>query len=149
MLLRTHTAVGLVAALYFLPHVVNKVIFVPIVLLASALPDIDTGYSNIGKHKIFRPVQMFSSHRGIFHTYTMCIAISVLLALFYPIFALPFFLGYSFHLILDSFTPKGIRPFWPFRVRVEGRIKTGGPIDTTIFYVCLIFAAALLINMVL
>ena|SRR3989344_1614873 len=147
MLLRTHIAVGLVVALYFLPHVVNKVIFVPLVLLASALPDIDTGYSSIGRKKVFRPVQLMTRHRGIFHTYTMCIAISVLLALFYPILALPLFLGYSFHLILDSFTPKGIMPFWPFRVRVQGNIKTGGPIDTTIFYVCLIFAAALLINL--
>ena len=146
MLLRTHIAVGLAVAFYFLPHVVNKLYFLPVVLIASALPDIDTGYSSIGRRKIFRPVQLMTRHRGIFHTYTFCILVSLLFALYYPVLALPFFLGYSFHLILDSFTPQGIVPFWPFRIKVEGKIKTGGSIDSTIFYASLIFAAALLVK---
>ena len=149
MLLRTHIAVGLAVAFYFLPHVVNKLYFLPVVLIASALPDIDTGYSSIGRKKIFRPIQLMTRHRGIFHTYTFCILVSLLFAFFYPVLALPFFLGYSFHLILDTFTPQGIAPFWPFRVRVEGKIKTGGSIDSAIFYISLIFALALFVNLFL
>lgn len=146
MLLRTHVAVGLAVAFYFLPHVVNKLYFIPVVLIASTLPDIDTGYSSIGRKKIFRPVQLMTKHRGIFHTYTLCIAVSILFAFFYPVIALPFFLGYSFHLILDTFTPQGITPFWPLKIRVSGNVKTGGTIDTAIFYISLIFAVALLIK---
>ncbi len=149
MLSRTHLAIGLAVSLYFLPHVVNKIVFIPIVLVASLLPDIDSGYSKLGKKKIFMPVQMLSNHRGIFHTYTLCIVASILLTFIYPVSALPFFLGYSFHLIADSFTPQGIRPFWPLRVRVAGGIKTGGSIDTTIFYISLIVAAALLVSLFL
>ncbi len=149
MLLKTHIAVGLAVAFYFLPHVINKLYFIPVVLIASVLPDIDTGYSSIGRRKVFMPVQLMTKHRGIFHTYTLCIAISILFAFFYPVLALPFFIGYSFHLILDTFTPQGIAPFWPLRIRVAGNIKTGGNIDSAIFYISLIVAAGLLINLLL
>ena len=147
MLSRTHLAVGLTVALYFLPYVTHKWIFLPLVLISSILPDIDSGYSKIGKHRIFRPIQMVSKHRGILHTYTVCIIVSIIFALFVPTLALPFFLGYSFHLILDSFTPEGIKPFWPFRIRVAGNVKTGGSIDSTIFYVSSLFGLALFIKL--
>lgn len=135
MMLRTHLAVGIAVVLYFLPFIEHKLVFVPVALIASILPDIDSGFSNIGKHKIFRPVQWLSNHRGILHTYTFCIGISVLLAFFYPIVALPFFLGYSFHLYLDMFTPQGIKPFWPLKVKSSGHVTTGGKVDATIFYI--------------
>src|SRR3989344_8027685 len=124
MLLRTHIAIGLAVALFFLPHVNNKWIFFPIVLLSSILPDADSRFSTLGRKKVFRPLQMVSRHRGILHTYTFCIFISVLLAFYYPALALPFFLGYSFHLYADLFTPEGIMPFWPLKKRVTGHVTT-------------------------
>ena len=133
MLLRTHIAVGLAVAFYFLPHVVNKLYFLPVVLIASALPDIDTGYSSIGRKKIFRPIQLMTRHRGIFHTYTFCILVSLLFAFFYPVLALPFFLGYSLHIYLDSFTELGVAPFWPYRGRSMWKIKTGGKVEQSFF----------------
>src|SRR3989338_4124869 len=139
MLLRTHLAVGIAVALYFLPFIEHKLIFFPVVLISSLLPDIDTGFSTIGRSRLFRPLQWFVKHRGIIHTYTVCIIISIVLAMFYPVYALPFFLGYSFHLYLDMFTPEGIRPFWPLKKRVEGNVKTGGTIDATIFYLFIFF----------
>ena len=134
MIKRTHLAIGLTVALYFLPFVTHKALFIPIILIASVLPDIDTINSNIGKKKIFRPVQYFLKHRGPLHSYTVLIILSTLLAYFYPSFALPFFLGYSLHLFADSFTVGGIRPFWPFKFNTSGIVKTGGVVDKSLFY---------------
>ncbi len=144
MIWKTHFAIGFAAALYFSTRVNRPLIFIPIVLLASLLPDIDSGFSKLGKKPIFRPVQMASSHRGIFHSYTFCIAASIIIAFFYPVLALPFFLGYSFHLFADSFTPQGIRPFWPLKSTSSGLVAAGGRIDKTIFYIFVIIDAIFL-----
>src|SRR3989344_4103511 len=104
MIWKTHLAIGLAAALYFSTHVSNPLLFIPVVLIASLFPDIDSGFSYLGRKPIFKPIQMTTSHRGIIHSYTMAIILSAALAFFYPILALPFFLGYSFHLFADSFT---------------------------------------------
>ncbi len=138
MIKRTHLAIGTALTLYFLPFVKYKAFFIPIVIISSLLPDIDTIRSHLGKKKIFRPVQAFLTHRGPMHSYTICILISLIFAFFFPIFALPFFLGYSFHLFADSFTVNGIRPFWPFKFSTSGVIKTGSMLDKTIFFVFLI-----------
>jgi len=129
----THLAIGFAAAVYFLPLVNNELVFFLVVMATSLLPDADSGTSRLGKKKIFRPLQMISKHRGFFHTYTFAVLASLALALVYPIVALPFFLGYSFHLLADSFTPMGIRPFWPFKGKSTGIVKAGGPIDKAIF----------------
>ena len=134
MIWKTHFAIGVAVALYFANHVNNPLIFIPVVLIASFFPDIDSGFSYIGKKVIFKPVQMVVSHRGIIHSYTACIIFSLAIAFFYPVFALPFFLGYSFHLFADSFTPQGIRPFWPLKSISKGNITTGGKIEKTVFY---------------
>mgnify|MGYP001620000998 CR=1 FL=1 len=138
MIKKTHLAIGLALGLYFLPFMTHKVLFIPIILIASVLPDIDSVNANIGKHKIFRPLQSFLEHRGPLHSYTVVIILSLVLAFFYPVFALPFFLGYSIHLFADSFTVRGIRPFWPFKFHTEGIVKTGGIVDRSLFYVFMI-----------
>ena len=145
MIKRTHLAIGLASALYFLPLVNNKLIFIPIVLIASLLPDIDSGFSQLGKKKIFRPVQVVFTHRGPLHSYTFCILFSLIFAFIYPIFALPFFLGYSFHLFADSFTVNGIRPFWPFKVQSSGVARTGGVVDRTLFLVFILIDIVLFV----
>ncbi len=131
--MRTHIVIGLAVALYFLPHVTDKLIFVPIVLLTSLLPDVDSPNSYFGNRWFSKPVQWIFSHRGPIHSYTLCIALSAVLALFYPVLALPFFLGYSFHLASDSFTVTGIRPFWPLKMQVTGKLKTGGNVERGVF----------------
>jgi len=143
MIKRTHLAIGLVVALYFLSHVENKFIFIPVVLFSSLLPDIDSVYSTIGKHKIFRPLQLIFKHRGVFHSYTFCIFVTVLFAFFYPILALPFFLGYSFHLFADSFTHEGIKPFWPLKLESSGNIRVNGTIEHAIFWVFVLLSILL------
>ena len=144
MLKRTHLAVAFANAFYFLPYVNSKLIFFPVVLLSTLLPDVDNAFSSVGRHKIFRPLQWIFTHRGVIHSYTFAIVLSVLLAFYYPVLAFPFFLGYSFHLFLDAFTVQGIMPFWPLRKRAEGSITTGGRVENAIFFVMLIVDVALL-----
>ena len=131
---KTHLAIGLAVALFFAPHVTEPLLFIPIVLVSSLFPDVDSGFSYIGKNPLSKPVQMTTDHRGIVHSYTFCVALSILIALLFPIAALPFFLGYSFHLFADAFTVQGIRPFWPFKGVSKGFIKSGGLTDKVIFY---------------
>lgn len=135
MMFRTHIAVGIFFSLVFLPLIVNsKIVFVAVVLFCSLLPDIDMSQSYLGKYKILRPLQIIVKHRGLFHSFSLAIIISLFLAFYFPIFALPFFLGYSGHLIADSLTIEGIRPFWPIKDEIKWKIKTGGRREKIIFY---------------
>ncbi|MBI3334176.1 metal-dependent hydrolase [Candidatus Pacearchaeota archaeon] len=134
MLLRTHLALGLLGALLVVPTTTHPFIFLPVVLIACLLPDVDSMYSFLGRFPLLRPLQWAVRHRGIIHSFTLCILISVLFALFIPVLALPFFLGYSIHLLSDSATLEGIRPYWPLKIEYAGRIKVGGTFEQGLFY---------------
>jgi inner membrane protein len=149
MLAKTHFVIGLAISLYFLSHVNHKLIFIPVVLLATFLPDIDSGFSSLGRRWPLRGVQMFTDHRGIMHSYTVCVVISLIFAFFLPVVALPFFLGYSFHLLADSFTSNGIKPFWPLKYVSKGLVRTGGSVEQAIFYTFIIINVVLLIGLFL
>ena len=138
MIKRTHLAVGLAVGLYFLPFVTHKLFFIPIVLLGSILPDIDSATSFLGRRRIFRPVQLFFRHRGPIHSYTVCGIICLIFAFFYPVVALPLFFGYSLHLFLDSFTVGGIKPLWPLNFQSSGIVRTGGAIDKVMFSIFIV-----------
>jgi membrane-bound metal-dependent hydrolase YbcI (DUF457 family) len=137
-MLKTHLAMTGLVVLLFLPHISSWYVFVPIALLATILPDIDTGFSTVGKTTGGRVLQFFVRHRGVFHSLTFAIVLSFLFAVFIPILALPFFLGYSLHLFVDSFTIEGIKPFWPLKHQSSWKIKTGGITETSLFVVFLI-----------
>ncbi len=140
---KTHFIIGLFVALYFLPYVNNKVVFFPIVLISSFIPDLDTIIFPQKDYRILRMLKS-ESYKNFMHSYTFCIMLSSVLAFFYPILALPFFLGYSFHLFFDSLTVHGIAPFWPFRIKTKGFIVPGGMIEKTIT-VILMFLSVLLV----
>lgn len=135
MLRKTHLVIGLAVALHFFPHVNNKWLFLPLVLISTLLPDLDNGTSLFGRNFVSRGVQSVTTHRGFFHSYTFCIPASIILTFIYPVAALPFFLGYSFHLLADSFTVRGIRPFWPHKGISKGKIRTGGKSEDIVFWV--------------
>jgi len=149
MMMRTHLAIGVAVALFLLPHVNNGWIFVPVVIIASLLPDIDSGFSTAGRNVFSKFLQFFVKHRGVIHSLTFAVLVSLLFAFFLPVLALPFFLGFSFHLLADSFTPEGIRPFWPLKGVVKGKIRTGGKVEDVMFVVFLIFDLMLLIALFL
>jgi len=140
----THLMIGVTAILFLFPYVSNKWVFVPVVLIASLLPDIDTMHSYFGKHFIFRPLQWFVKHRGMLHSLTFCLGVTSIFVLFLPELSLSFFVGYGLHLFADSLTVEGIRPWWPASQVVKGSIKTNGRIEKWIFY-CLILASLILL----
>lgn len=146
MLFKTHLAIAGFAALFFLPQVEYKLSFIPLVLIATALPDIDSGFSKLGKKKVFRLLQFFTKHRGLLHSFTFCLVLTLLLALYIPVVALPFFIGYALHLLLDALTVEGIRPFWPFGISTNGKIGVGGPIEEALFVCFLVVDLIFLIS---
>jgi len=135
MLLRTHLSITLFFILLFISSVENKAIFVIVSLAATYIPDIDTPYGKIGRKKIFRFLQFFTKHRGIFHSFTLLFMLFIVLLVFYPAIAFGFFVGYGSHLFADSFTLSGIRPFYPWKKRFKGFIRTGGALEILIFLV--------------
>ena len=134
MLLKTHLMFALFLIILFISHVENKIIFVVMIVIATILPDLDTGFSTFGKSVFARPIQLFVRHRGIIHSFTSAILFSIFLAIFLPVTSLGFFVGYSLHLITDSFTKEGIQPFWPIKAKSSGMIRSGGRVEEGIFF---------------
>ncbi len=133
MLTRTHLAITLFFVLIFISYIENKAVFVVVAFLATLIPDIDSKYSKSGNKKTFRLLQFFVNHRGFFHSYIFLLLITLFFALFIPVLAFAFFLGYSVHLFTDSFTKKGIQPFYPYKKTLSGSIRTGGRIEIIVF----------------
>lgn len=133
MLMKTHLAISIFAILFIISSVSSKVVFVVVALVATLLPDIDSGFSTMGRHALFKPLQFFTQHRGMVHSFTLCLIFSLLFAFYVPVLTLPFFLGYGLHLLVDSFTTEGIRPLWPLRFEAAGLIRVGGTIERALF----------------
>ena len=134
MLVRTHLMFAIILVILFFGLVNHKLVFIGMVFLATIIPDIDTSRSTHGRFFIFRPLQFFVKHRGIIHSFTFAVVIAVLIAIYWPVGSFGFFLGYSVHLICDSFTKEGIQPFWPFKVRSSGPFHTGGKSEDVLFF---------------
>ena len=131
MFKKTHLIIGFFVAIFFLPDVNNKLIFFPVVMIASMIPDLDSLIAPKKDYKILRKFKS-KSYKDFMHSYTLCILLSTLLAFFYPLLALPFFLGYSFHLFFDSLTVPGTTPFWPLKIKSKGFIVPGGKTEKVI-----------------
>jgi membrane-bound metal-dependent hydrolase YbcI (DUF457 family) len=148
MLLKIHLAITLFFVLVFLSSVENKIIFIIIAVFATYLPDIDSRYSKIGRKKITRILNWFTKHRGIIHSFSFLLIIIIFLVLFFPVAAFGFFLGYGLHLFADSFTPAGIRPFYPSKKISKGKIRTGGIIERGVLIAFVILDLILILQMV-
>ena len=138
MLLKTHLAISAFAIILFFSLVKSPLIFLIMCIFGTILPDMDTPFSGTGKVKIARLFQIFVRHRGVIHSLTFGFALSLILAIFFPITAFGFFLGYSLHLITDGFTKEGIMPFWPYSKKASGKITTGGVVEKGVFFVFVI-----------
>jgi len=133
MLLRTHYVIAAFFIILLISSVEHKFIFVVVTMFGTQLPDIDSRYSRIGHRNIARVLQWFTRHRGLIHSYTFLVVLTVILVMMWPISAFGFFLGYGLHLLSDSFTPDGIRPFYPSKMKSRGNIKTGGKMEIGLF----------------
>ena len=120
--------------LLFLESVSNKLIFIGAILVATILPDLDSEFSSWGRHLIFRPLQFFARHRGIIHSFTIAAVFSIIIAIWLPVASFGFFLGYSVHLLVDSFTVEGVQPFWPLKMKTHGFIYSGGRVEEVLFF---------------
>ena len=148
MLLKTHIAISTFFALLILPYINDKVIFLVMVILASAIPDADSKYALAGRGFFMRILQFFVGHRGIIHSFLFLMPVTFFLVLIFPKLAFGFFLGFSLHLLADSFTIHGIKPLYPFGETLSGIIKTGGILETGLFiFIVLSDAVLLLIRM--
>ena len=102
-----------------------------IIAISSLVPDIDLKKSKIGK--LFKPfssmINLFFSHRGFFHSLIFMFLCYFILFAFFRDFSNPFLIGFSSHIILDALTVEGIRPFYPFKFKVRGFLKTGGIVE--------------------
>ncbi|MBT4375986.1 metal-dependent hydrolase [archaeon] len=145
MLIRTHLSITIFGILILISHIEDKFVFVVLALFFTFVPDIDTKMSSLGRKKIFRPLQFFVKHRGIFHSYTFLLAVTFILVLFLPVVALPFFLAYALHLFADSFTKDGIYPFYPWKSKSSWKIKSGGKIEISVFVTFIILDAVILL----
>ncbi len=133
MLNKTHIAIGAFFMLFFLPKVTHVWTYFFIFALATLLPNLDRGISLKGlRLKQDRPVA--PRKRGMLHSFTFCLIITLLFAWFLPTLAFPFFLAYGTHLIVDSWTTEGIRPFWPAKYVAKGNVRQGGSLEHMIFY---------------
>ena len=122
MMLRTHLAFSFFISLFLIKHFNN--LFILIFILATTLPDIDNRHSKLGR---YNPFSFLTKHRGMTHTLLFALILAAILAFatktFHYSYAL--FFGYSLHIILDSFTKHGTKPFYPF-----SNFKIRGPMTT-------------------
>ena len=132
MMLITHVSFALLLALGLIKYLklpVNIYLFVVILVLAGILPDIDCPHTVLGKK--FKFLSKFFKHRGFFHSIILAVilAIIVFLITLNRYYAFAAIIGFLSHIILDSLTPGGTIPFWPQKIRLKGKIKTGSVID--------------------
>lgn len=134
MLIRTHFVITVFAVLLLVSEVEHKFVFAAVALFATLIPDVDSKFSKLGKHKVFRGLQFFVKHRGIFHSFVFLILLTLILFSVFPVVASGFFIGYGLHLFADSFTKQGVCLFYPFsKKKSRGFIRTGGMFEIFIF----------------
>ncbi|MEM4325713.1 MAG: metal-dependent hydrolase [Candidatus Pacearchaeota archaeon] len=136
-----HLLLGFFVDIYFLQYVKNKPVFFIVVIIASLIPDLDTIFYS---RKVLKNDSKTPSYKNFLHSYTFCLLLSIVLVLSYPIVALPFFIGYSFHLFFDSLSVEGIIPFWPFKLRSKGFIKPGSLSEKSVIAILIILNTLLI-----
>ncbi len=134
MLFRTHLVITLFFLFLFFQFQ-NPIVFLAVSVIATAIPDIDTKYSKIGHYKISRIFNFFVKHRGITHSFTFLLVLSFFIFLFSREISFAFAFGYSLHLLSDALTVSGIMPFYPLKLKIKGKIRTGGFIETFVFVI--------------
>jgi membrane-bound metal-dependent hydrolase YbcI (DUF457 family) len=134
MMQKTHLAIAFCLIILAMPYFENKVTFFLVALFFSIIPDIDTANSRIGRSMFLRIFQFFTKHRGLLHSLTFAVFITAVFYMFIPNLAIPVLFGYSIHLILDTLTIEGTKPFWPFDIRIKGFIKTNSFLEQLSFF---------------
>ena len=154
MMYYTHIAFGLFSSLIFLHffEIERRLLFVLAVLLFSVFPDIDIPTSKIGrKNKFFsRAIGFLFGHRGFLHAIYIPI---VLFLIFYSAskeISMGIFIGYFSHLLMDSLTRHGIKPFFPIiNKRFYGLIRVNSIFEKLFFLAISILDVYLILRYIL
>ena len=127
-------------AVYFLLsyYIVMPLYVLIFVLLATAFVDIDIRNSKAGNRWYFRPLQVFTKHRGFLHSIFVGVLLSLILGIVSLWAGFGFFVGYMSHLFLDCLTKSGVALFWPFGWKVKGFVRSGGIVEQVIFVLLLL-----------
>ncbi len=129
---KTHLALGFLIALFSLSilHPAYPFIFIPLVTILSALPDVDTEKSKFGRkiYPISWCIRIVFGHRGFFHSIFPPVILYFVLKYFHLQFlGLAVVIGYVAHLIGDACTSEGVAFLYPFsKKRISGFMRTGG-----------------------
>ena len=132
MMFKTHLLFALFISLLILNYFnLNPLIFILILVFSAILPDIDHSKSWIGrKIKILSwPINFIFGHRKLIHSLFFILIIGILIRIFFNNYYIPFVIGYLSHLFLDTLTKQGVYLFYPFKLRINGFIKTNGIIE--------------------
>jgi inner membrane protein len=144
MMAKTHMVFGLFVGLIslFIIKPYSPLIFLPIVIFSSLLPDIDSPTSKLGRK--ISPISFFLNmifgHRGFFHSlfFPVCCFLLVFTASlwfkFSFIYAVAVAIGILSHIAIDAITIEGVDLFSPFlRIKIAGFVPTGSLIELMIF----------------
>jgi inner membrane protein len=149
MFFQTHLAATIFGILIFSDFIGGKFLFAIVAIFSTFLPDMDNGYSYLGRKKIFKPIRNFAKHRTFLHSFTFLIIIFLFLYFWIPVIAYGFLLGYGLHLCLDSMTVRGIKPFWPLKFKIKGKMVSGKGFEIFIFVSLLIIDIFLFLRKIL
>lgn len=153
MMFRTHIAFGFLVGLFLIqmwsPN--NQILFIAMVLMGSALPDIDHPESKVGKR--VKIIGLLFEHRGFFHSIFAALILYLVLLSFssfavYSVYITGLVVGYLSHILIDAITREGIMPFHPLsRFRLNGPIHTGKIAEYIILVLLVVFDVWKLIKM--
>ncbi|MBU1199443.1 MAG: metal-dependent hydrolase [Nanoarchaeota archaeon] len=143
MMLWTHLSFALVIGLFVIKNISfsgNPITLLAFILLGGFFPDIDCATALVGTP--FKFINMFLRHRGFFHSIVSGTAVTIIVFLLTgnSYYALGFLLGFMSHLFLDSTTKRGISFFWPSKIRMRGKLKTGRLPDWLLFFMFVIIS---------
>lgn len=143
MMYYTHLAFGFLAGLFLFPiSSLPPIWFLGLVLLGALLPDIDHRESIISKwmYPLAWVISFFFKHRGIIHSLFFIAGLfGVISSFFGPAYAFPLVTGFLSHVIIDSFTVRGINYLYPLTTfRVMGFIETGKTGEMLLFLLLLV-----------
>ncbi len=133
MMGRTHMAFGFLAGVVFYGvfHA-NWLIFIPLAVFGSLLPDIDHHNSKINRIiPVTQIVPTLFKHRGFFHSiWPAGILYFGFSAVGLGVYGIPLTVGYLSHLFSDCLTKLGCNLLHPLSTfRVQGFIYTDGPME--------------------
>ena len=140
---KTHIAAGFLAGIFAVKYLApaNQILFMGLVLIGAALPDIDHPKSKLGSK--FRIISMFFEHRGFFHSFLVIPLISLIIYYFTHSYTyiMPLGVGYASHLVSDAVTKEGIMPLHPLtKLRIRGFVRTGGALEYLFLFAVVVFA---------